>query len=69
MVTTVRADAVRVGDKIYNHLALHQAFAWCVVNEIENKDGVIRLYYGSTRFPSCAHYHPAEGVAIERGTT
>lgn len=63
----VRADQVRINDRVYNRHAYHPSAAWCHVWRIDTEPHEVRLYTGMLRTcPTIHYFHPAEGVAVQR---
>jgi len=60
---TIRGDAVRVGDLVFNSLAFIEPFRWSAVRYVKRVDGYVVL----TDANGLMHWHhPAEGVAVIR---
>lgn len=68
VLLSVRADQVRVGDRVFNRYAYHPTAAWELVWRIDSLlSREVRLYTGIDReHPTVSHYLCAEGVAVTR---
>ena len=59
---TIRADRVRVGDRLFNRYAYAKSSAWVRVLRIDAQPGEVRFETDVYT----EHRHPAEAVAVMR---